>query len=954
MRYRKFIIAVSLLIFTGAFAQERMTVKPRDYYPSGNTGSPITQVNNNKGYTESGAYAVTQYPNVRVFTSVFNQTEPSIALSPANPNNLFIGANTDYGMGYYYSLNSGANWYGGDIIPGSVYYSTNPYVAYSNAAILYNYFDDYIVTDRSTNSGAVWNGRIIVPSGSSYDMNSIATDNNPTSPYYGRIYVVWSNFSVSQPRVVLSYSTDGGNTYTSPQNIGSPLANHYEQGAKVVVSTSGTVYCVWATPNISNSNIEDKIGFSKSTDGGATWSAPAYPLTISGIRGYLQPTGVRVNSFPSLAIDRSGGAFDGTLYLCWAQRNLAPAGSDADICFSYSANGGSTWSSAIRINNDAQNNGKNQFQPWTAVDNTNGKVSVVFYDNRDTYQSDSCDVFAAVSSDHGGSFTNIKVSDHPQRIAPLNGYADGYYSDYIGLTAANDVLYPAWTDSRNGVAQIYTSRVTLAPYIVHTPLKDTEVLTGPYNVNAVIYTFGSSLASGETKVFWGRGSITDSITMTNSGNNWSAAIPGNSSTAIYNYYIKTKDLNGRVSTLPINAPINKFTFQAGPDNTKPVIVHYPLGYSDWVHWPDTINAYVSDNKGIDSVWVRWYTNNNPSNTKQFRLNNITGDHYRAAFNSSTSQISPNDSIYYRIISSDNSSNHNKDSTQIYHFRVSSQAEIRLGSGSLTASYPFRTFYMDSRTDMLYTASEISAIWGNAPARIMYVGYNVLNASPQVMNGLTVKMQLTNLNSLTGFVNSGWTTVWTGNYSIPNTGWQYFFVQSPYFHWDGTSNILVEICYDNSTTYTNSAVAATAMNGMTWHQYQDLSGGSGCTNLNSGSGQTNRPNITFIFNSIIGIRNEGTAIPNNFSLSQNFPNPFNPVTKIKFDIPVNEKMNSANGIITLKVYDILGKEVAVLVNNKLSPGSYIVDFDGSGLASGVYFYKLTAGDFVSTRRMMLIK
>ena len=442
--------------------------------------------------------------------------------------------------------------------------------------------------------------------------------------------------------------------------------------------------------------------------------------------------------------------------------------------------------------------------------------------------------------------------------------------------------------------------------------------------------------------------------MTGSGNNWSAAIPGNSSSATYNYYIKTKDLNGRVSTLPVNAPANKFTFQAGLDNTKPLINHIPIYWSNWTHWPDTINAFVSDNKGIDSVWVRWYVNNGVLNSKQFRLNAVTGDYFKGSFNSSISQISPNDSIHYRIIAMDNSSNHNLDSTQLYAFLVNSQAEIRLGTGNLTASYPFRTFYMDSRTDMLYTASEISAIWGNAPARIMYVGFNVLNASPQVMNGLTVKMQLTNLNSLTGFVNSGWTTVWSGNYTVPNTGWQYFFIQSPYFHWDGTSSILVEVCYDNSTTYTNSAVAATTMNGMIWHQYQDLSGGSGCTNLNSGAGQINRPNITFIFNSIIGIHNEGTAIPNDFSLSQNFPNPFNPVTKIKFDIPDNGKTNSENGIVTLKVYDILGKETAVLVNNKLSPGSYIVDFDGSSLPSGVYFYKLQAGNFVSTKRMMLIK
>ncbi len=953
MKYGKYILAVFLFTVSAVYSQERMTIKPSGFNPNGIFTNQGAQVYNNKGFTESGTYAVTQYPNVRVFSGQNNQTEPSISVSPSNPAYLFIGANTDNGMGYYYSLNSGANWYGGDIIPGSVYYSTNPYTVFATDKILYNYFDDYIVTDRSTNNGAGWNGRIVVPSGSLYDMNSIAADKNPTSPYFGRIYVVWSNFNLTQPRIVMSYSTDGGATYTSPQNIGSPPANHYEQGAKVVVSTTGDVFCVWATPNINNSNIEDKIGFTKSTDGGVTWSAPTYPITINGIRGFLPPTGVRVNSFPSLAIDNSMGALDGTLFICWAQRGLTPAGSDADICFAYSNNGGSTWSTPARINDDAINNGKNQFQPWVAVDNVTGKVAVVFYDNRDTYYADSCDVYAAISTDHGGTFTNIKVSDHASRVAPLYGYADGYYSDYIGVTASNDVVYPAWTDSRNGIAQVYTAQVNLAPYIVHTPLKDTESLTGPYGVTAAIYTFGSSLVPGETKIMWGRGSITDSITMTNSGNNWSGGIPGNSSAATYYYYIKTKDLNGKVSTLPVGAPANRFSFQTGADVTKPVIYHPAIDYSDWIHWPDTIKAFVSDNRGVDSVWVRWYVNGNTAATKQFRLNNVSGDYYRGVFNSSLSQINGNDSINYRVIASDNSPNHNMDSTALYGFRVHSTAAIRLGTGNISTAYPFRTFYMDSRTDMLYTASEISAIWGNAPARVMYVGFNVLNSSPQTMNGLTIKMQQTTLTSLTGFVNSGWTTVWTGDYTLSGTGWKYFFVQSPYFHWDGTSNILVEVCYNNNTTYMNSAVMATTMSGKTWHQYQDLTSGSGCTDLNAGSAQANRPNITFILNSIVNVTNTGNAIPKEFSLSQNYPNPFNPVTKIKFDIPENGKLNS--GIVTLKVYDILGKEVATLVNGKLSPGSYIVDFDGSGLASGIYFYQLAAGkEIMGIKRMVLVK
>ncbi|MBK8552303.1 MAG: T9SS type A sorting domain-containing protein [Ignavibacteria bacterium] len=99
--------------------------------------------------------------------------------------------------------------------------------------------------------------------------------------------------------------------------------------------------------------------------------------------------------------------------------------------------------------------------------------------------------------------------------------------------------------------------------------------------------------------------------------------------------------------------------------------------------------------------------------------------------------------------------------------------------------------------------------------------------------------------------------------------------------------------------------------------------------------------------IIGIQNISSEMPSSFSLSQNYPNPFNPVTNLEFGI-------SKLGFVSLKVYDILGKEVVTLVNEKLSPGKYKVEFDGSGLPSGVYFYRLTAGEFTDRKKMMVVK
>lgn len=89
------------------------------------------------------------------------------------------------------------------------------------------------------------------------------------------------------------------------------------------------------------------------------------------------------------------------------------------------------------------------------------------------------------------------------------------------------------------------------------------------------------------------------------------------------------------------------------------------------------------------------------------------------------------------------------------------------------------------------------------------------------------------------------------------------------------------------------------------------------------------------------------IPDKFTLNQNYPNPFNPTTKISFDVPSQSN-------VLLKVYDMLGNEVATLVNENMSPSSYEIVFDASSLANGVYFYQLQAEDFVSTKKMILLK
>jgi hypothetical protein len=109
--------------------------------------------------------------------------------------------------------------------------------------------------------------------------------------------------------------------------------------------------------------------------------------------------------------------------------------------------------------------------------------------------------------------------------------------------------------------------------------------------------------------------------------------------------------------------------------------------------------------------------------------------------------------------------------------------------------------------------------------------------------------------------------------------------------------------------------------------------------------------------VIGIEPISGEIPENYNLYQNYPNPFNPATKIRFDIPSNVKRQTSN--VKLIVYDVIGREVATLVNEQLSPGTYEVEWpvptgDGSVYASGVYFYSLITNEYAETKKLILLK
>lgn len=128
-----------------------------------------------------------------------------------------------------------------------------------------------------------------------------------------------------------------------------------------------------------------------------------------------------------------------------------------------------------------------------------------------------------------------------------------------------------------------------------------------------------------------------------------------------------------------------------------------------------------------------------------------------------------------------------------------------------------------------------------------------------------------------------------------------------------------------------------------------------TQISVSAADTSSPNtgvipvngISFLNSGVTDVRQANNTVPDNFTLSQNYPNPFNPTTLINYSIPSSQK-------VVLKVYDELGREVATLVNQDQAAGNYTAEFSATGLASGIYFYRLQAGSFIQMRKMILLK
>jgi Secretion system C-terminal sorting domain len=956
-----FIFAIGFLIFTGQKIDDRKwNTDPRvmSVMPSGEyTGMlPLVTPVTNKIFTAPVGYNtpngfILVNPNFRVHPSGTTQSEVPITRHPTNQQILFASSNAALmsgsslsfiSEGMYVSTNGGLNWFGSDTTAAApiTNHGGDPAPAIGPNGYFYQSYLGYttsgIFTSYSTNNGSTWAASNTVVTGSQ-DKNHTFVNDVVASPYYGRVYVTWSLFTAASPNCVVSYSTNNGATYSGVINVNTPPAGHYAQGVNGAILPNGDAVICWQSPLSASPYTGDFIGFGKSTDGGVTWVTNNNIYDCNGIRGTLFAAGIRVNDFPWMAIDRSGGSRNGWIYIVTAEKSLAPAGSDADIVMHKSTDGGTTWSAGVRVNQDALNNGKSQYMPACRVDESGG-FNVIYYDNRNV-GGDSVQVYVSRSVDGGVTFSDVLVSDHSFKPGSIPGLAGGYQGDYIGITSGNSKIYAYWSDNSSGLYQAWMSTIDLGPSISHTNLGNTEQTTGTRNVDCVITPAGSPITPSSVKLYYSLNNptLTSNITMTNSsGNNWTAALPL-SGAGLYRYYITATDGLSRTATYPAGAPANTVSFTAAADTVKPVIAHIPIGPTPKSAWPVTVTASVTDNIGVDSAWVKWYKNTTATGIKEFKLINTSGSTFSAIFNSLNSDVVVGDVIHYRVFAQDNSSNHNRDSTALINVNITTLRLCENFSGGVVPP----TNWTVSGTYWTYNAVSGYAN-GTGSAKFDY--WTASNGTTEMLTTMTFDPSF-----------AGDSLKFDLAQALYNTSIDSLIVETSIN--GGTSYITLAPMYAGATftaPLCMSTIATTSnytpTSAADWKSRAFvLPVGTNKVRFRAVSAFGNNLYIdnTCLSNPITGVTPISLETPNVYSLSQNYPNPFNPVTKINFALP-------KQGMVTLRIYDVLGREVKTLVNEVKSAGHFSVDFNASEFASGVYFYKMEANGFSDIKRMMLIK
>jgi hypothetical protein len=408
-------------------------------------------------------------PNINITKSAENDSETFISLDPTNPLRLFA-TSTDGTNVFRYSSDGGVTWNNSDIsgvLGGSS--SGDQQSAWDNFGNLFvTYFagaSDHTVLALSTDGGATFS--LLVDTGATYDQPNVAV-----GP--GEVWFDYANPKrTAQGAAVTGLGAVGA--FSAPQTMNGSQGSFGD----LAIGPAGQVLDVYQTQTgIGPSTIFANLN---PTGVGGTFGAQiTIGTTNVGDFAPIPPQPDRdIDAETGLAWDRSGGPHNGRVYLVYTDRP-STSSADTDIYVRFSDDNGTTWSSPVRVNDDPVGNGKSQWFPRIALDQTTGNIAVSFYDCRNSPGNNTVQLWATVSMDGGLTFLpNIKVSTGTTNgtVAALGGFDLG---DYNGLTFHGGVFYPSWADNSNSTGDnpdgtlrntdLYTARVTVDfPPLVITP-----------------------------------------------------------------------------------------------------------------------------------------------------------------------------------------------------------------------------------------------------------------------------------------------------------------------------------------------------------------------------------------------------------------------------------------------------------------------------------------------------
>ncbi len=423
---------------------------------------------------------------------LISQTEPTIAVSPDNPKNLVAGFHDlfpktqDFVCRFAFTLDGGKHWTLGGAAPLQVngnFCSDPALAANAEGNFYYAYLDinfgatrSDIDVAKSTDGGRTFSTFSIAvhghPNTNFPDKEFIAVDAHKGSPFKGTVYLSWTDFlnpldplALDNGQIKVVVSRDGGATWSAPVAISrSAQFPDAISGSLPVVAPGGTAFVFYADFRSRTGPLS--IMYSKSTDGGSTWSDPQ--AVASGLPspgrfrlrnadpafGSVPNRGFRSNSFPTAA-----AAPDGTLYVAWTDFPMGSCRNDgtgrppcenSDVRLSVSRNGGMSWTAPVKVSDET--NPTDQFFQWIAT-HPDGRLSLIWQDKRLDGNNVNFDTFYTSTTDGARFTSNVRVSSATSRTRTTT-----FIGDYNYLAVTEDGIYPVWTDRRLRNNDIFTSK----------------------------------------------------------------------------------------------------------------------------------------------------------------------------------------------------------------------------------------------------------------------------------------------------------------------------------------------------------------------------------------------------------------------------------------------------------------------------------------------------------------